>query len=374
MTEQSRPAAKLESVQILRALAASVVVAGHVIAASARFCAENGCHFQRWPIATGAGVDLFFVISGFIMVVASGRMFGARTGARDFMVRRLIRIVPLYWAVTTFSLLLTFIGGRHALPPLNAVLASYFFIPYDTTGRNDGFVFPIVDLGWTLNYEMMFYALFAIFISQCRGRCIILVTAALGAIIALGAAAEPTQAALRFWTQSISIEFVAGMWIAHLYLNGKLSLPTPVRALLAIGAIIFLAANPLTALHAPTTPNDFDRVLGWGAPAALLLVSAVAGPFPWRGWLERCFVLIGDASYSLYLTHPFWILLLTRSLNSLQLELSVWIFAGLAFLGSIAVAVVVHLVFERPVTALLIQHIWKFAEDRPRPATTGPRL
>lgn len=374
MIEQSRPMSKLESVQILRALAASVVVAGHVIAATARFCAEHGCRSDRWPVAAGAGVDLFFVISGFIMVIASDRMFGARAGARDFIMRRLIRIVPLYWAVTTFSLLLTFIGGRHELPELNAIAASYFFVPYDTSGRSDGFAFPIVDLGWTLNYEMMFYVLFAIFIGQGRTRCIILVTAALGAIIGAGLVLQPSQVALRFWTQPISIEFAVGMWIAHLHLVGKLRLPALIRVSIAIGAIAFLAANPIATLHAPTTPNGFARALGWGAPAALLLVAAVAGPWQWRGWLERCFVLIGDASYSLYLTHPFWILLLTRGLGKMQLHLSAWEFAGLAFFGSIAVAVGAHLICERPVTALLLRHFQRLTDHRDQPAVAGRGL
>ncbi len=374
MIEKSRPAAKLDSVQILRALAASVVVAGHVIAATAHFCADQGCHSQRWPIATGAGVDLFFVISGFIMVIASGRMFGARTGTRDFVIRRLIRIIPLYWAVTTLSLLLTLIGGRRDLPELSAVAASYFFIPYDTTGRSDGFAFPIVDLGWTLNYEMLFYALFAACIGQGRRRCIVLVTAALGSTIAIGWALQPSQVALRFWTQPISLEFVAGMWIADLYLGGKLRLPSLVRVVFAVAAVIFLAANPISDLHAPTTPNGLARAFGWGAPTALLLVSAIAGPLPWHGWLERCFVLIGDASYSLYLTHPFWILLLTRALSRLDLNVNAWVFAGLAFLGSVAVAVLAHLMFERPVTAFLLRYVKRFAGDRAPTVTVDPGL
>ena len=357
MNDQDRQAAKLNSIQILRAVAASVVVAGHIIGATARYCAEHECQFQKWPVAVGAGVDLFFVISGFIMVIASERMFATRTAGRDFILRRLVRIVPLYWGVTTVTLVLMVLGDRHVLPGIGAIAASYLFVPFDTTGRNDGFAFPIVDLGWTLNYEMMFYAIFALFIGQGRRNCVAFVTVVLTAIIGLGALFQPSQTILRFWSQPISIEFVAGMWIATLHRHGKARLPGSIRILLAASACAYLALNPIMSLHAPTTPNGFDRVVGWGIPVAILLIAAISGPIPWRSSAERVLVLIGDASYSLYLTHPFWLLFVARGANILPFSISPWVFASISFLGAIAVAVLVHLLAERPITNILVRRL-----------------
>jgi len=345
---------KLDSIQVLRALAACLVVFGHCIGFVAVFSARKGVNFSEISIPAGAGVDLFFAISGFIMVVASARMFGHSHGARNFLLRRLARIVPFYWAVTTLALLLIVASAKRSLPDPLAVAASYLFYPFDTTGRNDGFAFPIVDLGWTLNYEMLFYAIFALFIGFGRTRCVIFVTVAIALLVALGAIIQPTHIALRFWSQAITLEFVFGMWVGLAYASNKLRLGDGARVILLMLSVAALAINPLTPLHDPTTPNDIFRVLGWGLPTALLMITAVSGPLPHSGWIQRTLVIVGDASYSLYLIHPFWLLIVSRTApyfpTRLQEPLPLMI---VAFVGSIFVAVAVYLLAERPLTNLL---------------------
>jgi peptidoglycan/LPS O-acetylase OafA/YrhL len=107
------------------------------------------------------GVDVFFVISGFVMVYASEPYFGRPRGSQEFFLRRLARIVPLYWATTTI-ILVYLILQYHDLTAVNftpaSVLASYLFIPVPQT---DGFMAPVHGVGWTLNYEMFFYACFS---------------------------------------------------------------------------------------------------------------------------------------------------------------------------------------------------------------------
>ena len=100
---------------------------------------------------------MFFVISGFVMVHASEPLFGRADGPRLFWLRRLIRIAPLYWAVTSLYLVLTLLlpdmATSHYSPGL--IAASYLFFPFP---REDGTMQPVVGLGWTLNYEMFFYS------------------------------------------------------------------------------------------------------------------------------------------------------------------------------------------------------------------------
>ena len=154
---------KLVLVQVLRAAAALSVAMLHAQHDAATLAERTGQVFA--PIAAfpwEAGVDVFFVISGFIMVHASTRLFGAEGGARAFLARRIARIVPIYWAVTTLYLAVALavpdLLNRELLGwPL--VVASYLFIPM---ARPDGLVQPLYGLGWTLNYEMFFYALFAV--------------------------------------------------------------------------------------------------------------------------------------------------------------------------------------------------------------------
>src|SRR5262249_11870730 len=108
-----------------------------------------------------AGVDLFFVISGFVMVHASSDLFGRPELRREFMWRRIIRIVPLYWIVSGVLLVHALIRysdlAAADLPP-RVLIGSFFFIP---TMRPSGDILPLLGVGWTLNYEMAFYLLLA---------------------------------------------------------------------------------------------------------------------------------------------------------------------------------------------------------------------
>ncbi len=134
------------SIQALRAIAALSVVLCHCFKYYGQ--AINGSPIGQWD-RLGSGVDLFFVISGFVMVY--GPLFGAQGGPLTFMRHRLARIVPLYWAATTIWLLL---GQPFHTTEL---LGSYFFIPYPSFGFN-----PLYGVGWTLNFEMLFYTVFSV--------------------------------------------------------------------------------------------------------------------------------------------------------------------------------------------------------------------
>ena len=156
---------RLDGVQILRAVAAVMVVLLHAQSLLALQGEARGLSMSpvtALPLA--AGVDLFFVISGFIIVYASEPLFGAAGGGATFLKRRLLRIVPLYWFALSLRLAVLLAGaavGQAAAPRLADVAASYLFIPFDTRGFGPDYPFPILDLGWTLNYEMMFYLVFA---------------------------------------------------------------------------------------------------------------------------------------------------------------------------------------------------------------------
>ena len=176
------------SVQMLRALAALMVVVGHVQAQAIYDAARFGGSFTPSHILPwGAGVDLFFVISGFIMVVSSEKLFAAPHAPVTFITRRLARIIPLYWAFSTLYLLTKAsfgAAGANPFPTWPDIIASYAFWPADTFG--DGFPRPFYTLGWTLNYEMFFYALFAVFLVFPRGKAVSFVAAVLAVGVALG--------------------------------------------------------------------------------------------------------------------------------------------------------------------------------------------
>jgi exopolysaccharide production protein ExoZ len=148
----------LLSVQVLRAVAALLVLASHVGHDLTRRLGFEGYP----PLQFGAGgVDVFFVISGFIMVWSSRGLFGQPGAAGTFMARRLVRIVPLDWATT-----LLFLAGILIHPPMAHrgvdpphLVASLLFLPWPD---QDGEHSPFYGIGWTLNYEMFFYVAFAL--------------------------------------------------------------------------------------------------------------------------------------------------------------------------------------------------------------------
>ncbi|MDG6745798.1 acyltransferase family protein, partial [Staphylococcus aureus] len=188
-------------------------------------------------------MDLFFVLSGFIMVHASTRLFGQGNAHEEFLRRRLVRIVPLYWLVTTLFLALlaaATLKGGDPFPDARAILASYTFVPANTWG--DGRFFPVFDLGWTLNYEMFFYALFAFVVALPRGRALVAIGVMLVAATGIGAVV-PGPSGLWFWTRPIILDFGLGLAVGALLGRGVV-LPPMVRLALAAAGAALLLADP----------------------------------------------------------------------------------------------------------------------------------
>ncbi|MBV8536835.1 MAG: acyltransferase, partial [Alphaproteobacteria bacterium] len=153
------PVLNYVSIQILRGIAALLVVVCHAgVMAGDRFGAVGQHLLLR---AGAAGVDIFFPISGFVMVISSINLAGRPDGWWVFLERRIVRVVPLYWLATTLKLVMIVAVpsiALHAAVTTTHVLGSYFFV---FVPNPNGGSMPLVPVGWTLNYEMFFYAVFA---------------------------------------------------------------------------------------------------------------------------------------------------------------------------------------------------------------------
>ena len=206
-----------------------------------------------------AGVDIFFVISGFIMWVTT---HDRPTTPLRFMTNRIVRIVPLYWLMTLAVAAMAF-----AVPSLfrgvvltpEHVIKSLLFIPHYYPGMPTR-VWPLLLPGWTLNYEMVFYLVFAIALLLPRRLMIPLIAALFTAVVAAGFIFDFDSVVADFYTESIILEFVTGMMLGHLWLQGKLRISPP--AAFAAIPVAFVAMIALTPLKTPQT-----RFLVWGLPA-----------------------------------------------------------------------------------------------------------
>lgn len=287
------------NIQALRALAAVLVVVGHAFHETETISAAVGRAAPDMSlIYWGFGVDIFFVISGFIMVYTSADLFGRPGAWRVFLTRRVTRIVPLYWLLTTVLI----VGGAIAPRLLNVpigdwqhVLASYAFIP---SMRAPGEIRPVMALGWTLNMEMFFYVLFAGALAFPFRRGLALLALVICGFAAVGMVFRPQQVQLAFWTQSIILEFLMGCLLAAAYLKGARLTSAVAMAVAGLGVLGMFKFGGVDG------QGDMPDALRWGIPA-LLIVAAAALAESSTSRLMLCLAMLGNASYSLYLIHPF---------------------------------------------------------------------
>jgi exopolysaccharide production protein ExoZ len=346
MLVTSRPSETLLSIQALRAIAALGVLVFHIVGEISNHLGSPGT-LPDFTIGA-AGVDLFFVISGFIIVYASEALFGKPQGPSVFFRRRLIRIVPLYWAVTIVYLsffLLAHSDFAVSNNSISTIIASFVFLPYP---KPDGSMLPVHMLGWTLNYEMFFYAVFAISVMLSRQRALAATAALLASVVALGHLFAPLPQPFAFWSDPIILEFCFGMMLALAYRAG-VRLPRAASCGLLIGAILAFGATKFRGIDLAW------RTLEWGLPAAALvgaLVLSREGHAP--GVVGRLFLFLGSASYSLYLVHPIVFAGAKRLLfDRISLPAFPWSWGMLLFALSVTAACLVYLLFEKPVTHVL---------------------
>jgi peptidoglycan/LPS O-acetylase OafA/YrhL len=328
----------LTNIQLLRFVAAAAVLVGH----GGDLFLPDAAAFHAIPWS--AGVDVFFVISGFVMTYLTQGQFGQAGAPRAFLMRRFIRIAPPYWLFTTLMVAAVMLFGEHVrntrLDP--AVTAtSYLFIPWP---RADGQLNPLLSQGWTLNYEAFFYLAFATALFFKRGLWW------LAAGFLLLAAAYPFVPdglfVLKFWANPIILEFLGGIGLGLLFLQGSRLPSWASLALTAAAVTIYLGTGPME-------PGLMRRTVHIGLPALLLCASLALAPEPGSvGALRRLLVAGGGSSYTLYLSHTF-------TLNALLIA---WRASGagmpivsmiLAIIFSIATAALVYRWAERPMTDAL---------------------
>tara|TARA_R110002072_G_scaffold89232_4_gene199949 strand:- start:75947 stop:76966 length:1020 start_codon:yes stop_codon:yes gene_type:complete len=329
---------QLHEIQSLRAIASISVLFGHA-QNEARHIAQVGYNFEKISFPWNWGVDLFFVISGFIMVYTSTRLFGQQGAAKKFLTRRFIRIVPLYWFFTSLAVVVLLVLPSAADTTKLAwshTAYSYLFLPATAPSSQ---IAPTLDLGWTLNYEMYFYVLFAAFLFLPMRWAVTGLTIFLGGTIAIAALVDIQLTALLFWFKPIVLEFALGMLLGLAYLK---NLRTNWTTNLIIGAIgVALLAADLNQ----------TRLIAYGIPACMIFYAIVfsSNRISHPKWLSS----LGDSSYTLYLSHPFALGSCALIWKWLEPDASLFIFAVLASVVAIVSAHIFYLVAEAPAMRLL---------------------
>ena len=340
----------LLSIQILRAIAALVVVIGHAGQEMTALAMRSGASAPRldW-FNWGWGVDIFFVISGFIMIHTSADHFGKPGAAQEFVTRRLIRIVPLYWFMTTALIAGALVAPRLLNVPIGDfqhILASYLFLP---DARPDGGVRPVVALGWTLNYEMFFYVFFALCMLLPLRRGLALLFVLFGLFLIAGQMGPWNNVRVDFWTSPLLAEFLFGVVLGLMARMGwKLSLPQAIGTAVTALAMVYVCGPALSI------GDNLPEVLRSGIPAALLVGGGALGPDCPRKLSTRALAFLGDASFALYLAHPFIIRPMREVWSALAgVKLPLFAYLPVALAASCLAAIALHLLLEKPMTKWL---------------------
>jgi len=346
---ESKSSPKLPSMQVLRAIAASLVVLSHV---AGYFELVSPRH--SWIINSGlgrlgySGVDIFFVISGFIMVYTTTQKAGAKD-AWIFIQRRMLRIYPLYWSITTLFVIVWSTGFalRNTHYSASYLINSYLLIPYFENGSFE----PVLSQGWTLSFEMLFYLVFScvLFLKLKRLKLAFLI-GTFAALTLSGRLLSSTSGIRYLITAPIMIEFLYGVLAAEILLRLPTVRDTFYQRMLPVCLICIGAIGLLCTI---LIPDAFSmRFLYYGIPALLIVFgTAMLGSAP----CARQLVYLGDASYSIYLAHLILIDASFRALRHFHLFDQVLpdVFILPATMITIILSSFTYFFFERPLTRAL---------------------
>lgn len=326
-----------DSIQALRGITAIFVILEHI----------------RFLNCGAFGVDIFFCISGFMI------MFSTHKSTKFFLRKRLIRIVPLYYIITlgTFALLLLF-PGMFAQTKANPVflIKSLLFIPFEIS---DGIIQPLLRIGWTVNCEIFFYVLFLIALKISHKYRGLICSALLIGIVGVAQLCSMNGVSfspLAFYGDPVMLEFIFGILVY--YIAEKLYQFHNQRQLPGIWGILSGALMLITFLVLMVTkPNinilGFRRPFLWGLPATLILLCAFTLGLCMKK-IPKTLVHLGNISFSVYLMHYYPVMLLDRAVFDFS---ACTAFTMLGAIIAIAVSVILAMlcyeIMEKRFTGLL---------------------
>lgn len=302
---------RLNSVQVMRGVAALLVLFFHINALLPGSGETRSKAIGAFWEQGYAGVDMFFVISGFIMVYVTQTIAPSAASAGRFLYGRISRIFPLWWVFAILMMIYFWMSYQQPAPPdritSDGVLAysvkSLLLIPQKFT--------PVLGTGWTLIHEMLFYILFAAGLMVSRRFLPIWLGLWAAVIIIVSAMGSPTTHAENYWqllTSPLNLEFIFGAALAY-YMARKNAKGSSWFLLLglagfSIAMIMGVAGQPTEFL--------WKRVLVFGLSSMFILYGAIWMERAGRLKFPRFFIRLGDWSYSLYLAHMLVLLTLRR--------------------------------------------------------------
>jgi peptidoglycan/LPS O-acetylase OafA/YrhL len=300
---------RLNSIQFLRALAAILVVYTHSINKQAKYAESFQQDFYFLKDFGAIGVDIFFNISGFIISYVASKYKGLWEGI-GFLKKRFYRINPVYYFVSiTYISLLLFTDYPLSWPDIiRGCRDMVIMIPIL---NSQTILLPILLVGWTLSFEWWFYLLFFLLMFFRVNNKELLFFIMLSSLVIIGYIFHVQDFRLIFITNPIMLEFLSGVAIYWLYYHAKVSnwIAGLLILLGLIGCLYTIFTGYGDIFYIPSIFSGYSsmkRVLLWGVPSTCIVAGCVFYEkngilsHLWNNWVV---LLIGNASYSIYLIH-----------------------------------------------------------------------
>ena len=309
-------------VQAMRGVAALSVVCGHAVSARPDMVGPGLAEGALTILASG--VDIFFVISGFIIATTAA----AQRDPLNFAFRRAVRIYPVYWLVLLAAFVSSFwtVLAPEERPALDLGLIFAWTYP-------NWYVAP----AWSIAFEVHFYAAVAAILAIAPNRLFELLFAGLGMVVV----AILFRLQLGIFSHPLVLEFGAGVVIAYLLKNGGLRFS---RGILAISAGLFAVGWYWIFVHGSADPQ-FARVLTYGLAAGLLIHAVVSAEIEGQSF-SPILQWFGEISYSLYIVH-YLVMIWVASFTGLWLLSTAGTIIA-SILLSIGLASALHIIIEAP--------------------------
>ncbi|HDJ1463600.1 TPA: acyltransferase [Serratia rubidaea] len=336
----------------LRAIAASLVLIVHSSA-----MLSFGHSISPLVILTNSGVDIFFIISGFIITYAHWNDFGGGiSNIRKFFKKRAIRIYPMY---VIFTLITT--GILIAIPSLffslkysnSLLLSSLFFIP---SQMDNGDVTLILAVAWTLSYEVVFYLIFAIAMIFPRryGLALICISLALWSILHTVYHGEYIS---EYFLSTLPLEFLFGVLLCSVFMHSGngLRVNKPLSYFFVLLSIVSILTIPFHFPYDISELRGNGRFIYFGIPSLILFFALFNTGRPKNPIVSKSIELIGNASYVTYLSHFLTIGVIKFIMKRIEIIQSIPLFIIVIFscIACTTVGILVHIFVERKVLGFL---------------------
>jgi exopolysaccharide production protein ExoZ len=331
---------RIEGIQILRFVAATLVLIGHVFQEiHQKQLVSESVYRTLDSFPWGAGVDLFFVISGYIIFGVASTAKSSLGDSIYFLGRRVIRVAPVYWFYTALMVVALYVFKdkiENSGLSVSNLFASLFFLP---SLNLNGALRPVLEQGWTLNHEFYFYCLvgFAI-LAPARWRLSVVVCIVTAVqLLATSMLGQHWLAA--FYAYDIVYEFLFGAALFQ-FLPAQIRISPVLRiSLVALGLFALWMSTNLGAA--------VPRAIAQGLPATLIVFACLFSVKEKSRRAVQPLVTLGDASYSLYLAHPFAVNLVIIILAKLKMDSAILIFI-VATIASYSFALASYWLLESP--------------------------